>query len=348
MFKHSWLMIAVALLAACGSVREIEALSPQVAGTSSQTVFFATQRDFGQVGAIFGEQRKDTLRFGELDVSIPPNHEPGKIEWESETPDPTREFAITRLDQVEDLDRFAARVFAAQVARPLETMVFIHGYNTTAPEAIFRLAQIQEDLELRDPAVLFTWPSAARARGYVYDRDSVLFARDDLVAVLDALTRGDNRVVVAAHSMGAQLTMEVLRQARITGNDRLIDRIAGVILMSPDIDLDVFRRQAAAIEPLPQPFVVLAAEQDRALGISSFLTGRPRLGATIDARAIDRPDVAILDLSEFATGDNFDHMVAVTSQTALDLVRSLIDKRLGGDPSFDEFLRDPRAAGSSR
>lgn len=329
---------ALLLLSAC-AVRDVVTLSPENAEATTQSIFFATQRDVDQLSQSFGEERQEVLRFGEITVSIPPNHEPGRIELRSATPDPARDFAVTAITPTTTLDAFVSAVQARQGDEPDETLVYIHGFNTTAAQAVFRLAQIQEDFGLEDPSVLFTWPSAARSTGYVYDRDSVLFARDDLVTVLSALVRNGHGVTIVAHSMGAHLTMEALRQARLTGNDRLLNRISGVVLMSPDIDVDVFRRQADAIGTLPQPFLVLATEQDRALGISSVLTGRPRLGTTIRAEDLQRDDITILDFSTFAEGQRFDHLVPVTSPTAIQLLRSLMDSGARGTQEFDDFLR---------
>ena len=339
-------LIALAMVLGSCAPREVADLTLVSApGTTSQSMFFATQRSEEQLGGIFGEGRVDVLRFGELTVSIPPNHVPGHIEWRSDTPDPAREFAVTRLETTEGISTFAKQVASEQKEIPGEALVFVHGFNTTAAQAVFRLAQIQEDLGLSDPSVLFTWPSAAQSTGYVYDRDSVLFARDDLVTVLSALTQNGNKVTIAGHSMGAHLTMEALRTASLSGRKQLLDRISGVILMSPDIDLDVFDRQADAIGKLPQPFIVLAAEQDRALSISSLLTGRPRLGSTIRSGDLDREDVTVLDFSTYASGQKLDHLVPVTSPAAIEFMQSLVDSRLSDDASFADFLNARTSTG---
>ncbi|WP_168797851.1 alpha/beta hydrolase [Pacificoceanicola onchidii] len=310
-------------LVACGTVRELDGLSPPAEGASLQTVFVATQRSADQLGQSFGTARQTALSFGEVTVSVPPNHQIGRIEWQSPTPDARREFAIVDAQPQDSLNGFTRTVFDQQDAVPGEVLVYVHGFNTTASEAVFRMAQIQEDFALDDPGVLFSWPSAGLSTGYAYDRDSVIYSRDDLVTVLDALTRKGRRVVLVAHSMGSHLAMEALRQARLTGNDRLVDNISAVVLMSPDIDLDVFLRQVEVAEPLPQPFMVLTAEQDRALSLSGLLTGRPRLGRTIDQGLIGRDDIAVFDFSSLADGQNYNHFVPVTSPTAIEFIRSL-------------------------
>jgi len=249
---------------------------------------------------------------------------------------------MTGFEQSDDLDEFLRKLDRSKVDKPGETLVFIHGYNTTAAEAVFRLAQIQEDFGLIDPSVLFTWPSAGQANGYVYDRDSVLFARDGLEKVLTDLTRNGNEVFIVAHSLGTHLAMEALRQARLSGNNTMLSRISGVILMSPDIDVDVFRSQASAIGRLPQPFFVFAARQDRALNLSSVLTGRkPRLGRIVSEDEVGRDDVTVINFSDFATGQRYDHLVPVTSPTAISLLTGIIDVSGDGDLDFGNFVTQP-------
>lgn len=330
-------------LAAC-EVRQLESLSPKLPDTGTQTIFYSTQRNPEQTGRIFGEERFEKIHYGKIEVSIPPNHKVGQIEWQNSNPAPLREFAITDVQEIDTVSTFLKDVRASKVNRRGETLVFIHGYNTTAADAVFRLAQIQEDFDLKDPSVLFTWPSAGHPAGYVYDRDSVLFARDDLEAVLSDLTRNGDKVFIVAHSLGTHLTMETLRQARLKGNSRMLDSLSGVVLISPDIDLDLFRRQAAAVDKLPQPFLIFAARQDKALNLSSFLTGRkPRVGRLVSADALGRDDVEVIDFSDFATGRRLDHLVPVTSPTAISILRGILEVENSGIPNFSKYLTLPRS-----
>lgn len=339
MIRFIALIGLVGVLTGCGA-RDISTLSPVVMGTQSQTVFFATQRGRDQSGPILGQRRFETLHFGRLTISIPPLHELGKIEWRNDPPDPKREFAVTGLEVTPDPDVFLREVRKSKAQAQNETFVFIHGYNTTAVEAAFRVAQIQQDFELTDPAVLFTWPSAGLPTGYIYDRDSVLFARDDLETALTHLTRGQGRVFLVAHSMGAHLMMETLRQARLRGNTRMLNRISGIVLMAPDLDPDVFRRQAQTIGKLPQPFFIFSSTQDQALSLSSFLTGRkPRLGRISGPESVEGLDVTVLDFSAFTDGERFNHMAAVTSPTAIRLLQRLARVSQIGHRTFGKFVR---------
>ena len=165
--------------------------------------------------------------------------------------------------------------------------IFVHGYNTNFPEGLFRLAQLAVDNP--DPVshtLLFSWPSDGALSGYVADKDGATFSRDQLAALLEKLA-ADRRlgdITLAAHSMGCWLTMESLRQLRLTGKGKTLSRLGSVILAAPDIDLDVFQSQVEAIGPLEPPLTVLASTDDRALSLSNRLGGdRARMG-NLDAR----------------------------------------------------------------
>jgi len=210
----------------------------------------------------------------------------------------------------------AARTGAEDAKGRNNVDIFVHGYNTNFPEALFRMAQLVVDNP--DPisrALLFSWPSDGELSGYVADKDGATFSRDQLAALLEKLT-ADRRlgdINLAAHSMGCWLTMESLRQLRLAGKDKTLSRLGSVILAAPDIDLDVFQSQVEAIGPLEPPLTVLASPDDRALSLSNRLGGdRARMG-NLDARD---PRIAamaqaekfqIIDISSMSGTDSLNH-----------------------------------------
>ncbi|MGN8021464.1 alpha/beta hydrolase [Phyllobacterium sp. 22229] len=72
----------------------------------------------------------------------------------------------------------------------------------------------------------------------------------------------DGSITVVSHSMGGWLTAEAVRQLRITGKNKVFRRLH-VILAAPDIDVDVFSAQLAAIGSLSPPMTVLVSRDDR-------------------------------------------------------------------------------------
>ena len=218
--------------------------------------------------------------------------------------------------------------------------VFVHGYNHSFQEALYRLVQMRADAQGEECAVLFSWPSSARARDYLGDRDSADFSRQALVSLMADLARDQQigTVTIFAHSMGARLTMEALRQLRLLGQEEVLDRLE-VILVAPDIDLDVFQAQASLVGPMKTPMVVLVAADDRALQLSQRLSGsRPRLGtiAVEDPRvsaAANAFGIQIIDIADLPAGRfGHDRYIALSV--------------LHGEQSDIEVLDQVRSAGT--
>ncbi len=112
--------------------------------------------------------------------------------------------------------------------------------------------------------------------------------------------------------------MEALRQASIAGDEKSINALRGVALISPDIDEDVFVQQALKIEPFPEPFLVLVSKMDSALSVSAWLTGKPwRLGSIQDKTRLAGLPIKIVDLSNFRGGDRRKHITALTAPEAI-------------------------------
>lgn len=180
----------------------------------------------------------------------------------------------------------------------------------------------------------------ARKILYVYDRDSALLSRDTLEQTIVELTRGtERRLVLIGHSMGSYLVMETLRQIALKDSLDIADKVDVLILMAPDIDGEVFQSQVASLPELPNPFVLMVAQQDRALGISSLLTGlRPRLGSQTDRASVGDLPISVIDVSALSTGESFDHKIATTSPAAISILRRLSDETPLGEANIGELV----------
>lgn len=297
-------------LAACEPRGEIR-VHPAAAGVGTvESVFIGTTRgEMPETGEQYGRARSETTRFARVDVSIPPDRAPGEIRWTppSRRPDPRTDFVATREIAYRSGDDFREALAAAISREPRgrrEAVVFVHGFNSNFAEGVYRLAQLGHDLDLKGALVHYSWPSRAHALGYAYDRDSALFARDGFESVLRQVkASGAERILIVAHSMGSALVMETLRQIAIGGDRALLERIEAVVLISPDIDIDVFRAQAHRVGPLANPIIIFSSRKDRALALSARLTGQTdRLGNVNDVAELGDLDVVLLDTTAFSTG----------------------------------------------
>ncbi len=244
-------------------------------------------------------------------VSVPPGHEACHLETASfGAPNRKSDFAVVgrrSLDQTTFGNEVATHL-SGRVGSNRDVLVFVHGFNTGFDEARFRLAQIVTDGGFNGVPVLFTWPSKGSLFGYGSDREAATASRDALEHLLrDIAAEPDvGRIHVLAHSMGAWLAMEALRETAISGHPDLDGHLGDIILAAPDIDLAVFRQQVARLGPAAH-ISVFAASNDRALTLSGMLADRPRLGSidpsTDEGRsAIEGLGVHVIDLSRDSVG----------------------------------------------
>ncbi len=316
--------LALVSLAACaGKPEQFVAPSAAIETAEVQRIYLATDRVLAP--DLSGTtQRGGALSFAQYDITIPPDHQPGEVEFSATQPDPARSFTVAQARALPGLPELGRTVRgqAGPLGRPIDSaVVYVHGFNTAMEYAVYRHAQIAHDYGLQGPQVTFAWPSIERPLGYVRDKDSILIARDHLEELLIELTRENQNVFVFGHSMGTQLVVETLRQLSITGRRDVLRRIGGVILVSPDIDLDLFEAQHERIDPLPNPFVVMTSERDYALRFSSLLTAQPeRLGSARDRDRLAALDLLVLDLSGLPNARN--HFLAATSPVVIDIVTS--------------------------
>ena len=295
----------VLVLAGCAARGDFTLAPSGLAGGTPETIFVGTTRLKEGDGYDFG--RSGEPSFLRYDIAIPPEREPGEVNWppRSRKPDGKRDFLTLDQRNFGSADEFSAALRAAMKLRgQRDAVVYVHGFNNTMAEGIYRVAQMHHDLKVPGVAVHYARPSRGSALGYVYDRDSVMFGRTGFVTLLDEVEdAGAKDIIIVAHSMGAFLTMEGLRQMVLKGGPHALDRIKGVVLIAPDLDLDVFRAQAKDIGKLPEPFVIFGSSRDRILNISATLSGTgDRLGNIDCVEKIADLNVIYLDTAAYSTG----------------------------------------------
>lgn len=326
------LLILSIALAACTPRGAMVVVPPETAEGPISTVFVGTTRGLQGTG-VFGTERSEEMRFARYDVAIPPQREVGEIRYaKPRRPNVSTDFVTT--DQriyAADAD-FRGDLGKALAANGREAVIFVHGFNNTFTEGLYRIAQLHHDLEIPGVALHYSWPSAAEPLGYVYDRDSIMFAREGLEELIrEARAAGATRITLVAHSMGSFLSMEALRDIALR-DGRIMPELRGVILISPDIDVEVFRMQARDIGTLPQPFVIFGSDRDRVLRLSALITGqRGRLGSLDSVDRLSDLEVTYLDVGAFSSGSG--HFVPGTSPALIKLLGRIsdVDQAFGND-----------------
>ena len=231
------LLAALALACGCAGPRGAVSIDPAAVGTGAAVpVLVASARAPVAGPAVFGPGRAP-LSFARFVVSVPPEREPGSVTFPGRVVDPRTEFVTLEAARLRD-----GKAFVAAIDRELggtghdEAIVFVHGYNNTFAEGLYRQAQLAQDFGLPATSVNFAWPSAAAWDGYPYDKESAIFAAEGLSRTLDLVASSSaERVVVACHSMGCFLVLETMRIKALRGDDAFLERLHAVVMLAPDI-----------------------------------------------------------------------------------------------------------------
>jgi len=305
------------LLAGCASRPGVGALLSNHAVSAvgkDHTILVATTRERdSRPGTYFGGERAQSVSYATVTVAVPPTHVPGKIEWPSRAPgNPETDFIVRDAAYLDSEREFVKTLNAQLAMRPpgkRRVFVFIHGYNTMFAEGLYRFTQIVDDADAPAVPVLFTWASRGHVTDYVYDSNSATAARDELEHTLRLVFASNAEAVnILAHSMGNWVTVEALRQIKISAKLPPMKKLGAVVLAAPDIDIDVFKSQMRRFGKPRKPFFVIVSRDDKALRFSDFIAGgKERLGSYSNDAELTALGAVVIDLTDVKATDRSNH-----------------------------------------
>ena len=325
-------LLCVVLLSSCTRAPDLVGIdnpdipAASVAEATQQKIFIATTRQASEAAGVFyGSERAPELGFASVVVSIPPNHLPGQLERaQTLPPNPRTEFAIIEPAVYETDDAFVRSMNDALAKLPpddRDVLFFVHGYNNTISDSILRLAQFVEDTNYKGIPVLFSWASAAQTTKYVYDMNSAIAARPQVLRAAEVVGRTNgNGADLFAHSMGSLLLMEAIVTAELEGRFNSAGRLKNIVLASPDIDIDVFRSQLSQIDGSHRGFFVLTSSDDKALGFSRTIAGGINRVGDADPDELAALGVTVIDLSNIEDSSSGSHSKFAGSPEVVQLI----------------------------
>ncbi|MBF2718220.1 alpha/beta hydrolase [Agrobacterium vitis] len=332
--RVGWALLALVFLGGCASRPDqpaIEIGATGQPGGSTVTVFAATTRSVKEQkgSVVYTADKAFALSYARFRIVVPAANK-GKVGYSLSGFSVLDRKILTRtefLDQVQTQASTRGSVGLPRIG------IYVHGFNNNFPESLYRLAQMKEASGSDAVPILFSWPSEGTVDGYGADRDSVNYSRDYLADLLLDVTKGRRRgeVILLGHSMGALLTVEAVRQLKLSGHDEALPPLQ-LVLAAPDIDEQVFRQQMKVIGKLPIAPVILVTKDDRALDISRLLaTDRRRIGSlSVDSPVVRqealKEGVQIIDISELTSIDTLNHD---RYQGLAPLFRELMLRRIG-------------------
>ena len=298
-------------------------------------------------GVLFGGERGSGVSFSNIVVSIPRERAVGTVQWPRSVPgNPATDFVATSVTPLADSE--LQGWFRKAGGKQRRIFVFVHGFNTRFDTAVFRFAQLAHDADADAAPILFAWPSRGRLLDYKLDHQNATYSRSDLARLLRMAANSPSigEITILAHSMGGWLAVEALRQIAL--QERGVPRkIKNLILASPDLDIGVFRRQLEDIGPRRPQVTLFVSQNDRALQLSSLVSGGvTRLGAidltreSYQQQLADLPGVKVLDLSALGRGDRVNHNLYAESPAVVKLIG---DRLIQGQVMTDSEVSLPVA-----
>jgi esterase/lipase superfamily enzyme len=330
--------------------------------------FFATDRKpkAGSSPIEFIGDRQDTLSFGAVSVRVPEDHNFGKIElpdtWKvfgyeiyREKDDDEKHFSIKRESVLSYADWVALLKEQMRAPRPVNdtdgwdsggALVFVHGFDNSFEDAVYRYAQVVWDLRYKGLAILYSWSSKGEGfTDYGYDRESANSGREGFIQLLSKLQNelGIKKINVIAHSMGNFIVVDSLNNNSASSKPLHLEQ---VIMAAPDVDRIVFTHAIPNLHKIVKGMTLYASAADKALRASASLAKFPRAGDVPDP---DGPVVVSnLDTIDVtAVGDEFlglNHSEFATNRLVMDDMKQLFQ---GKPPPRSEKIHPVPAAPAS-
>ena len=288
---------------------------PYTADRSRSMAFGSTTILFGQdmTWDALVKQSLLTERSISMDLKLGPTKELGRYPRIPYAVAGTPE-GLTRAPAVVDAHEAANRALQAEIAHRLalsprkEIVLYVHGVSNSFSDAAFTMGEMCHFLGREFVCAIFTWPAGGKHGilfGYEEDYESSTFAIEHLRKAIRTIadTPGLERIHILAHSRGTDVVATALSELSFESYMQQTTlprrfKIGNVVLMAPDLDIEVAPEKMLAIisDPdvpygaTPDPHAVFRSSRsfhltiyvspdDKALATSGWLFGSlARLG----------------------------------------------------------------------
>ena len=281
-------------------------------------IFYGTDRmqEPNPKRVTYNELRAHRLELGRALVTVPKNHQVPQIErpWALHIPyfnvtlyeqaeDPKEHFTLQEIKTLSKSEflSLARERLAASTRFKDSAFVFVHGFNTPFDSALYRTAQIANDLHFDGVPFTYSWPSGGAVSSYGWDRESAEGARTYLRQYLDMVVKetGAKSISIIAHSMGNIALLDVLRDMNAMKPRGVV--ISQIILAAPDVSVDDFGELAKGIKGLASGVTLYASSNDRALQIARGVWRSYRAGDVSPAGPTLAVGIETIDVTAAST-----------------------------------------------
>jgi esterase/lipase superfamily enzyme len=200
---------------------------------------------------------------------------------------------FTPTEMIPDPPDAPAKTFAAKINTKLamsenkSIFIYVHGYKVVFENPILVATELWHFLGYEGVFIAFSWPSTPATLAYTSDLETAALSSHNLRVLIDYLAEETDaeRIHIVGYSAGTRLVINALSQLTfIHFNDdnaaiRKKYRLGHIILVGSDFDRHLFGAYLhEGLMKVPETVSVYLSGKDKALGVSSWLFGRQRLG----------------------------------------------------------------------
>lgn len=242
-------------------------------------------------------ERSEQLRVGRSLVTVPDLHKKGEIErpekwwkfWKNTTENVNQHIVIHSIDL---MDKDQWKLSLQQESTEKEGLLFIHGYNCSFDDAIYRAAQLKFDLKFSGLTFCFSWASKAQVESYTVDEATIDWSTTHLEEFIDLITDELklSKLHIIAHSMGNRALVDVIKQ----WNGRQ-DKVHTVVFAAPDVDSDKMKNTSNYFNAF-ENVTLYSSINDIPVNISTAVHKYQRAGNSTPPLVMDNADT--IDVSK--------------------------------------------------
>lgn len=242
---------------------------------TSSVVFYGTDRaryDSSHPAEFYGSARGN-IEFGEASIAVPEDGDSAILQ---------KVVPFSKPDFINKL-RLTVKSSDSRAV-----FVFVHGYNRSFEKVAASTADFYQNIKFSGIPIFWSWPSTNNPAGYVEDRNNVRWGRPHLAAFIrDVIENsGAETVHILGHSMGGFAVAEAFLNDLIP-NGLDTTRIGEFVLLAPDIDAEIFRRDIGPkLVNADLDITLYASSNDKAMASSRAINGYPRAGDSFDGATI--------------------------------------------------------------
>lgn len=266
------------------------------------TIPFVTLRNRIAETGSFGGQR-GILHAGTCGVSFSPIRVLEELADSAPFYIPDERIEIGEISEC-SASRLLDDIEAATREEGGSTVVYIHGYNIDFEKGCRHSAVLQRSLGLHDRLLLFSWPADGNLFKYTRDEADLVWSVPYMADFFEdiASRTGAGNTDIVAHSLGARGAFQALTRLACREHDKVL--FGELILIAPDIDIDMFRHDLGLLKKMVKRITVYVSENDKALKLSREVHGYPRLGeaggALTTFAGVETIDISLISLQRIS------------------------------------------------